>query len=179
MKQILDLLPILLFFIAYKVYDIFVATAVAIAASVVLIAWLKLRARKVDTMQWVGLGIIVVFGGMTLLFQDETFIKWKPTVLYLAFAAVLLFARLFSGKNLISLVMGGQVALPAAQWAQLNWAWILFFTVMAALNIFVAYSFSTDTWVNFKLFGTTGMTLVFVLGQALWMSRYIQEDQAK
>lgn len=177
MKLLFDLFPVVLFFIAYKVADIYVATAVAIVASIVQIGWLLLRGRRVEGMQWTSLAIIVVFGGMTLLLQDETFIKWKPTVLYGLFALVLAGAHLF-GRNLIRSLMGQQIALPESIWGRLNFLWVGFFVVMAALNLFVAYRFSTDTWVDFKLFGTTGLTLAFVLVQALYVGRHVQEESS-
>lgn len=176
MKLLFDLFPVILFFAAFKVYDIYVATGVAIVASIAQIAWLLARGRPVAGMQWAGLAIIVVFGGMTLLLHDETFIKWKPTVLYGAFALALLVARYGFRKNLIEAMMGAQVRLPVPIWHRLNLAWAAFFVVMAAANLFVAFTFSTDTWVNFKLFGTMGLTLAFIVAQALYISRFVQED---
>ncbi len=176
MKLLFDLFPILLFFVAFKLADIYVATAVAIAASVVQIVWLKLRARPIEPMQWASLAIIVVFGGMTLFLHDETFIKWKPTVLYGLFAAVLAGGRMMFGRNLVRSVMGRQLALPEPVWHRLNLAWIAFFVAMAALNLAVAYRFPTDVWVDFKLFGTMGLTIAFVIAQALWLGRYVQEE---
>lgn len=176
MKLLFDLFPILLFFVAFKLADIYVATAVAIAASVVQIVWLKLRARPLEPMQWASLAIIVVFGGMTLFLHDETFIKWKPTVLYGLFAAVLAGGRMMFGRNLVRSVMGKQLALPEPVWHRLNLAWIAFFVAMAALNLAVAYRFPTDVWVDFKLFGTMGLTIAFVVAQALWLGRYVQEE---
>ncbi len=176
MKLLFDLFPILLFFVAFKLADIYVATAVAIAASVVQIVWLKLRARPIEPMQWASLAIIVVFGGMTLFLHDETFIKWKPTVLYGLFAAVLAGGRMMFGRNLVRSVMGKQLALPEPVWHRLNLAWIAFFVAMAALNLAVAYRYPTDVWVDFKLFGTMGLTIAFVIAQALWLGRYVQEE---
>jgi intracellular septation protein len=176
-KLLFDLFPIILFFAAYKLGDIYVATAVAIVASIAQLGWLKARRRKIENMQWASLGIIVVFGGMTLLFQDETFIKWKPTVLYGLFAGALFVYRLMAGRNLIQMMMGKQVTLPDAIWERLNLAWSAFFAAMAALNLFVAYGFSTDVWVNFKLFGTLGLTLAFVVLQALYIGRYVEDEK--
>ena len=175
MKLLFDLFPVILFFVAYKVVDLYVATGVAIAASIAQILWLKLRARPIEVMQWASLAIIVVFGGMTLLFHDETFIKWKPTVLYGLFAGTLVVGQVL-GRNLIKALMTKQMSLPEPIWLKLNWAWIVFFAAMAALNLLVAYRFSTDTWVNFKLFGTLGLTLAFVIAQALYVGRYVQEE---
>ena len=176
MKLIADLFPVILFFVAYKFGDIFIATGLAILASVLQIVWLKLRGKPVDTMQWTSLAIIVVFGGLTLLLRDETFIKWKPTVLYASLAMALVIGRWLFSRNLIQSLMGKQIRLEASIWERLNLAWIGFLLSMGALNLWVAYTFSTDTWVNFKLFGTMGLTLLFVLGQAVYMSRHAIEE---
>ena len=178
MKLLFDLLPIVLFFIAFKVSGIYVATAVAIAASVLQIAWLKLSGRRVDGMQWASLAIISVFGGMTLLLHDEGFIKLKPTILYSVFAIALLFSRYALKKNLISTMLGKQIQLPQRIWERLNLAWTAFFIAMAALNIYVANTFPTETWVNFKVFGAMGLTITFVIAQALYLSRHMQEGQS-
>lgn len=175
MKLLADFLPIILFFVAYEVWDIYVATAVAIAASAIQIGWTLLRGRKVEPMQWTTMLVIAVFGGMTLFFRDETFIKWKPTVVYALFAVGLLVARHAMGRNLIRAMMEKQVRLPEAVWGSLNWVWAGFFACMAVLNILVAYSFSTDLWVQFKLFGTLILTVVFIIAQALWIGRYAEE----
>ena len=175
MKFLFDIFPVILFFIAYKAADIYVATAVAIAATFVQIGWVWFRKGKVDTMLWVSLVIIVVFGGATLALHDETFIKWKPTVLYWLFGAALLVADRVFGKNLIRAMMGTQIELPDPIWARLNMSWCLFFLAMGVLNLYVAYSFSTDTWVNFKLFGGTGLMVVFVLAQAVVLSRFVED----
>jgi intracellular septation protein len=177
MKLLFDLFPILLFFAAFKLADIYVATGVAIAATALQIAWLKLRGRPVEPMQWASLGIIVVFGGMTLLFHDETFIKWKPTVLYGLFAAALLLAPRLTGRNPLRAIMGAQLSLPPRIWQQLTWAWAGFFAFMGGLNLFVAYRFALETWVDFKVFGTLGLTVVFVIVQALWIGRHAEEPE--
>lgn len=176
MKLLFDLLPLVLFFVAFRLFDIYVATAVAIVASIAQIAWLKLRGKRVEGMQWAGLVIICVFGGMTLLLKDETFIKLKPTILYGCFALALLVSRFAMGRNLIESMMGKQVRLPTVIWDRLNWGWIAFFIAMAGLNLFVANNFSTDIWVNFKLFGSMGLTVLFVIAQALYLSRHVQEQ---
>ena len=174
MKLLIDFFPIVLFFAAFKLWGIYPATAVAIVATIVQIAYLRFKVGKVEPMQWVSLGVIVLFGGATLLAQDENFIKWKPSVLYWLMGSVLLLGQVFWKKNLMQKLMGAQLQLPAHAWRTLNWAWIGFFTAMGALNLWVAYRFDTDTWVNFKMFGGLGLMLLFVLGQAVYMSRYLQ-----
>jgi intracellular septation protein len=177
MKFLFDLFPVVLFFVAFKLFDIYVATAVAIAGTFLQIGWLKWKGRKVDTMMWVTLVIIVVFGGATLALHDETFIKWKPTVLYWLFAAVLGAAELVFRKNLIRATLGEQVRLPDAVWTRLNWSWAGFFVFMGAANLYIAFNYSTDTWVSFKLFGGMGLMLLFVLLQAAFLARHMDEKQ--
>jgi intracellular septation protein len=177
MKFLFDLLPVLLFFIAFKLADIYVATAVAIATTFVQVAWLKLRGKKVEGMLWASLGIIVVFGGATLALQDETFIKWKPTVLYWLLGGVIAGAAVLFRRNLIRMMLSHQVQLPDPVWQRLNWSWVGFFAFMGALNLYVAYNFSTDLWVNFKLFGGMGLMLVFVVAQALFLARHVEDKQ--
>jgi len=177
MKFLFDIFPVILFFVAFKLYDIYVATAVAIAATVVQIAWVWLRHRKVEKMLWVSFGVIVVFGGATLVLQDETFIKWKPTVLYWLFAGALAIAELGFRKNLIRAMMESQIALPDPVWRRLLASWIGFFAVMGAINLAVAFNFSTETWVNFKLFGGIGLMLVFIVLQALMLARYAEQKK--
>ncbi len=174
-KLLFDLFPIILFFAAYKVFDIYTATAVAIAATIAQIAWLRLRRKPVEVMQWISLGVIVVFGGLTLFLQDEAFIKWKPTILYWLFGAGLITARL-TGRNLMKTFMGKQLTLPDPVWERLNQMWIVYFAAMGALNLWVAYQFATDVWVNFKLFGTLALTVVFVLLQGVYLGRFIKEE---
>lgn len=176
MKFLFDLFPVILFFIAFKFAGIYAATGVAIAATFAQIGWVWFKHRKVDTMLWVSLGVVTVFGGMTLIFHDETFIKWKPTVLYWAFAAGLAGGMLFF-RNLIRSLLAEQMELPEPVWRQLNWSWVGFFVFMGIANLAVAFAFnlSTDDWVNFKLFGGMGLMLVFVIAQGLVLSKYIEE----
>lgn len=177
MKLLFDLFPVILFFIAFKFAGIYVATSVAIAATVVQIAWSKWRHGKIDTMLWVSFVIIAVFGGATLYLHDATFIKLKPTVLYWLFSAVLLFASVFFKKNLIRSLLGEKIALPLHIWQRLNLLWSLFFAVLGLVNLYIAFNYSEDAWVNFKLFGFTGLMIVFILGQSAWLARYVDEKK--
>jgi intracellular septation protein len=176
MKLFMDLLPVALFFVTYKLAGIYAATGVAIATTVLQIAWAWFKHRKVDTMQWVSLGVIVVFGGATLLLHDETFIKWKPSVLYWLIALGMLISHYLFRKNAMRAMLGEQLVLPEPIWAYVNNAWAGFFAVMGGLNLYVANHFSTDTWVNFKLFGFGGLMLVFVVAQGLLLSRYVEDN---
>jgi intracellular septation protein len=179
MKFLFDLFPVILFFIAFKLQGIYVATAVAIGASFAQIGWLWLRGRKIDAMLWVSLAIIVVFGSATLLLHDETFIKWKPTVLYWLFASVLSASDLFFHRNPIRAMLGEQIQLPQSAWRKLNLSWAGFFACMGFLNLYVAFNFPTDTWVNFKLFGGMGLMLAFVIGQGLFLAKYVEQKESK
>ena len=173
MQLIADYFPLILFFAAYKWQGIYAATAVAIAASVAQIAWFAWR-RKLSAVHWLSFAIIVVFGGATLFLQDETFIKWKPTVLYALFGAILATGKLAFGRDLIAGLLR-DVTLPAPVWSTVTWSWVGFFGAMAIANWYVAFHFPTDTWVNFKLFGGMGLMVVFVIAQALYLSRHIKE----
>ena len=177
MKLLFDLFPVILFFVAFKIQGIYVATAVAIAATVAQIIWTKWRHGKVDTMLWVSFAIIGVFGGATLLLHDETFIKWKPTVLYWLFSAILLISNLFFKKNLMRSLLQEKIALPLHIWNRLNLSWSLFFAAIGFINLYVAFNYSTDDWVNFKLFGFTGLMVVFILAQSMWLAKYVDEKK--
>jgi intracellular septation protein len=205
MKLLFDFLPILLFFGAFKYAEgqkdwaaqfatehlgfvvsggvvgpneapVLLATVVVIVATLAQIGWLVARGRKVDMMLWVSLGLVVVLGGATIWFHSETFIKWKPSVLYWAMGLGFWISRAVFRKNLLQTLMGEQLQLPAAVWQRLNFAWIAFFGLMGLANIYVAYTFSTAAWVNFKLFGGIGLMLLFTLAQGLYLSRYLQSD---
>src|SRR5574343_1158129 len=198
MKLLFDLFPVILFFASFKYSEkhpelaagwiapllgaavdikqapILLATIVVIVATVAQIAWVHFRHGKVDKMLWVSLGLVVVFGGLTLVFQDETFIKWKPTLLYWVFAVSMAFSALILKKNPMKAMLGEQLTLPEPVWNKVNLSWIAFFAVMGVLNLVIAFNFPTDTWVNFKLFGGMGLMLVFVLGQGMLLSKYIE-----
>ena len=177
MKIFLDFFPIILFFVVFKAFGIFAATAVAIVATIGQIAWMWRKNGFVEPMQWVSLGVIVVFGGATLITQDETFIKWKPTVLYWLMGSALWIGHVVFKRNLLRQLMGTQLTLPDHAWRVLLHCWAVFFTGMGFLNLWVAKNFDEDTWVNFKLFGSIGLMLVFVVLQGIYMSRFIQEDK--
>jgi intracellular septation protein len=179
MKFLFDFFPILLFFIAYKYFDIYVATGVAIAATFlqVAIAWIK--NRKVASMQLVALAVILVFGGLTLLLHDEQFIKWKPTVINWLFGGAFLVSQLIGPKTAVERMLGASITLPKPVWRRLNLGWVLFFLSMGALNLYVMSHFDRDTWVNFKLFGMLGLTLVFIVLQSFYLSRYMTESSTE
>ncbi|MCR4304927.1 MAG: septation protein A [Gallionella sp.] len=177
MKLLFDLFPVILFFAAFKFQGIYVATAAAIAATIAQIVWTKFRHGKVDTMLWVSFAIIAVFGGATLLLRDETFIKWKPSVLYWMFSAILLVSNIWFNKNLMKTLLQEKIALPLHAWHRLNLSWSLFFAVLGFINLYVAFNYSTDAWVNFKLFGFTGLMLVFILAQGAWLAKYVDEKK--
>jgi intracellular septation protein len=206
MKFLFDLFPVILFFAVFKwgeshpdaaqqavlqylsglVSDgaaslsqapIMLATAIAILATFAQVGYLLLRRKKVDAMLWVSLAIITVFGGATIYFHNEAFIKWKPTMLYWSFGAALLVSQAFMGKNLIRLMMEKQIALPDPVWQRVNLSWAAFFLLMGVLNLVVAYSFSTAFWVNFKLFGLTALLFAFIVGQSMFLSKYAKDSK--
>ena len=205
MKLLLDFLPILLFFGTYKYAEahkdwaaafatehfgfivsggmvgekeapVLLSTLVVIVATALQVAWLKTRGKKVDTMLWVSLGLIVVLGGATVWFHNETFIKWKPSVLYWVMALALWASANLFGKDIVRKMIGDQLKLPDPIWKRLTLLWCAFFAVMGVINILVAYNFSTDSWVNYKLFGGTGLMIVFMIGQGLYVSRHLEDD---
>jgi intracellular septation protein len=177
MKLLFDLFPVLLFFAAYKLYDIYVATAVAIAAGLGQVGYVWLRHRRFEKAHVATAVLLVVFGGLTLVLRDESFIKWKPTILDWLFAAVFQGSRLFgSRKPLVQRMMGGTVNVPDPVWERLNAIWVFFFVAMGVLNLVVVYNFDTDIWVNFKLFGMMGLTLAFVIAQAFYLARHMEPE---
>ncbi|HEX6570976.1 MAG TPA: septation protein A [Steroidobacteraceae bacterium] len=179
MQLLFDLLPVVLFFIAYKLADIYVATAVLIAGVLLqtLVSWI--RHRKVSPMLLTSAVLVLVFGGLTLLVHDATFIKWKPTIVNWLFAAAFLASQFMKGPTIVQRLMGELVRLESPSlWARLNAMWIGFFIVIGALNLYVAFNFSESTWVNFKLFGLMGLTIVFALAQGVWLARKSEQLQA-
>jgi intracellular septation protein len=179
-KFLFDLFPLILFFVAYRFADIYVATAVAIAAAVLQILWIKLTRKPVETMHWVNFAVIVFFGGATLWLQNEAFIKWKPTVLYWLFGVVLLVSKYLLGKNLMQKLLGTKVSMPDLAWNKLNLSWAMFFMIAGGLNLFVAFSglFTESQWVNFKVFGLMALLIVFVIAQSIWLGKHMQQDEA-
>jgi intracellular septation protein len=174
MKFLYDLLPVIFFFVAYKFYDIYTATFVAILAAVLQLGYALLRRKPIDMMQWLSLGVITLLGGATLLFKNELFIKWKPTVIYWLMGVVFWGSQFLGPKPIKPIaqrMMEKSVELPAKLWKKLNLSWVFFFMLMGGLNLFVVYNFDTNTWVNFKLFGSFGLTLIFVLLQAVVLSK--------
>ena len=208
MKLLLDFLPLILFFATFKYAEsnkdwaalfasehfgfmvsggkvgaeeapVLLATLVVMIATLLQAAILKLRGKKIDLMLWISLGLVVILGGATVWFHNETFIKWKPSGLYWAMALVFWTSQAFFGKNLIQSMLGAELQLPALVWQRLNRAWVLFFALMGVLNLYVAYSFTTSTWANFKVFGVTGLILLFTLAQGIYMSRHLPEPDDK
>lgn len=177
MKLLFDFLPIFLFFIAYKMYGIYVATIVAIVASCLQVAFFWFKHHRVEGMHIVTLVLIVVLGGATLFLQDETFIKWKPTGVNWLFGLAFLGSQYIGKKTILERMMGASMSLPPLIWVRLNTAWAVFFITLGFVNLYVAYNYDTDTWVNFKLFGMMGLTIAFVILQALYLSRHIKHEE--
>jgi intracellular septation protein len=207
MKLLFDFLPIVLFFGVFKYAEshkdwaaafasehlgfmvsgsmvgaqeapVLLATVVVVLGTLAQVAITLARGKKVDTILWATLAIVVVLGGMTVWFHSETFIKWKPTVLNWAMAAGFLVSQFVFGKNPLRALMGSQISLPDAAWVRMTWAWVAFLTLVGFLNLYVAYQFSTDTWVNFKLFGLTGLMLVFFVGLGIYITRQAEDEPA-
>lgn len=179
MKILTDLFPVILFFVTFKIKGIFAATAVAICASVLQIGWVYYKRHKVEPMLWISLGIILVFGGATLLLRNEMFIKWKPSILYWVTGILLLGGELLFRKNAMKGLLGNQLSLPDNAWRVVNISWGVFFTILGCINLIVIYNFSTDTWVNFKLFGVTALIFVFAIAQGVFINRYRVENSDK
>lgn len=156
---------------------IMLATLIMVVISLIQIAYLFLRKKKVDTLLWLSLFVVGVLGSLTIYFHSENFIKWKPTVLYWLFGFVLTVSYTLFDKNLIRNMMQEQIKLPEFVWGKLLFSWVIFFALMGGINLLVAFNFSTTIWVNFKLFGGIGMVLIFAIGQSIFLSRYIQDEK--
>ncbi len=177
MKLLLDFLPVIIFFIVYKsTDDIILATAVLIPATLLQMLYTWIKTHKIEMIQLVTLGLVVILGGATVLFQDKTFIQWKPTVVTWLFALAFLGSQFIGNKTIIQRLMDGTIEMPPLVWKQLNIAWIIFYLILGAVNLYVAYTMSEETWVNFKLFGMLGLTLIFILLQGFYISKHIKPD---
>ncbi|PIP02067.1 MAG: septation protein A [Zetaproteobacteria bacterium CG12_big_fil_rev_8_21_14_0_65_54_13] len=177
MKMLFDFFPVLLFFIVYKAVDIYAATAVLIAASAVQTFGHRIFKGSFEKSHVITLVLVAIFGTLTLALHDEVFIKWKPTAINWLFAAVFIGSHFIGKKTIIERMMGANITLPAFVWSRLNIAWALFFIMLGCLNLYVAFSFDTDTWVNFKLFGLMGLTFVFIIAQSLYLVPYLKEAE--
>ena len=199
-KLLFDLFPVILFFTVFKIagknpedardwaasfgyladttqLPVLLATAAAILATLAQVIWVKWHHGKVDTMLWVSFFIIAVLGGATLALHDETFIKWKPTILYWLFAAGMLIANLVFKQNLMRKLLQEKLTLPTRTWNRVNFSWCMLFICLGLINLYIAFNYPTDTWVNFKLFGTTAIMLVFILAQAMILAKYTDEEK--
>ena len=177
MRLLFDFLPIVIFFIAYKFFGIYVATAAAIIISLLQVIGYFIKHRKVPSIQLISLVLILLFGSGTLFLHNELFIKWKPTALYWLLALGALITHYVGKKPFIQHLLETNIVLPSHLWSSLNRNWIIFFILMGAINLWVAYTFNTNTWVNFKLFGLLGMTFLFIVAQAIYLARYIHSDE--
>ena len=179
MQILFDFFPIVLFFVAYKFYGIYAATVVAIAATVLQVGFTWLKHRKIEKIHIVTLVLISVMGGATLYLQDELFIKWKPTVVNWLFGLAFLGSQLFGNRTILERMMKQNLTLPQTVWRRLNLSWALFFITLGGINLYVVYQFDTETWVNFKLFGMLGLTVTFVVAQALYLSKHMPEPETE
>lgn len=179
MKPLLEFFPIVLFFIAYKLYDIYIATAVVIAATMLQVISYWFIYRKVETMQWITLGLILVMGGATLYLQDEQFIKWKLTIIEWLFGAAFLASQYIGDKTFIERMMGANLELPSRIWNRLNLSWALFFIGVGSLNLYVMNHYDTDDWVSFKTFGVPGLMMAFIVVQMLFLYKHIPQTESK
>ncbi len=178
MKLLLDFLPVIIFFAVYKTSgDIILATAVLIPATLLQIGYTWFRSHRIEKMQLVTLALVILLGGATVLFKDKTFIQWKPTIVNWLFAVAFLGSQFIGEKTIVQRLMDSNFSLPQIAWRKLNLAWVVFFAVLGVINLFVAFNFSEETWVNFKLFGMLGLTLVFIIGQGVYLSRHIQNAE--
>ncbi len=175
MKQLIEFIPLIIFFALYKLYDIYIATGALIVVTIIQVAVTWLVYKKVEKVQVITAVLVTVFGGMTIFFQDDNFIKWKVTIVYVLFAAGLLVTH-FMGKPLIKAMLGKEITLPDNVWRNVNHAWVAFFTVLAVLNIVVAYSMPLDVWVNFKVFGLMALSLIYTLASGVYIYKHIPKE---
>ncbi len=177
MKMLFDFFPILLFFIAFKTYDIYVATITAIVATFVQVILFWLKYRRFEKMHVITLVLISVFGGISVYLQNPLYIKLKTTILEWVFALVFIGSQYIGDRNIVERMMSSAMSAPAHIWKRLNFAWAGFFTLVGFVNLYVIYNFDTDTWVDFKTFGMLGMTIAFVILQGVFMAKYVIEDE--
>ncbi|MGY5612270.1 septation protein A [Vibrio brasiliensis] len=175
MKQLIDFIPLIIFFALYKLFDIYVATGALIIASAVQIALTYMIYKKIEKMQFITFLMVAVFGGMTIFLHDDNFIKWKVTIVYMVFAIGLAVSHLL-GKSAIKGILGKEISLPEPLWAKVTWAWVAFFSFCAALNIYVAFQLPLDIWVNFKVFGLLAATFAFTLVTGLYIYKYLPKE---
>jgi intracellular septation protein len=179
MKPLFDLFPVILFFVAYSLTnDIYVATAVIIPAALAQLIYVWVRHRRLDKMLLFSTVLVLVMGGLTLYLHDKSFIMWKPTVLYWFFAVLLSASLVFAKKNLIRSLLEKEIRAPDHVWNVLNWTWVAFCIALGAANLYIAYNFSERLWVMFKVWGTPGVILVFVVIQALFLARFAEEKKS-
>lgn len=177
MKQLLEFFPILLFFIAYKAYDIYVATAVVIGATIIQVAIAWFKYRKVETMQWITLGLVIVFGGATIILHDEQYLKWKFSIIEWLFGLAFLSSHFIGQKTFIERMMGSNLTLPAHIWQRLNFSWASFFISVGFINVYVMYNYNTDDWVTFKTFIAPALMVVFMVVQMSFIYKYIPDTK--
>ncbi|MGC6386829.1 septation protein A [Ewingella sp. S1.OA.A_B6] len=179
MKQLLDFLPLVVFFVFYKMYDIFVASGALIAATALALIFTWIKYRKVEKMTLITFAMVAIFGTLTLVFHNDEFIKWKVTVIYVLFSVALLVSQLVMKKPLIQRMLGKELTLPDHVWNKLNFSWALFFLVCGLANIYVAFWLPQEIWVNFKVFGLTALTLVFTLLSGVYIYRHMPDEEKK
>jgi len=177
MKQLLEFFPILLFFIAYKAYDIYVATAVVIGATIIQVAIAWFKYRKVETMQWITLGLVIVFGGATIILHDEQYLKWKFSIIEWLFGLAFLSSHFIGQKTFIERMMSSNLTLPANIWQRLNFSWASFFISVGFINVYVMYNYNTDDWVSFKTFIAPALMVVFMVVQMSFIYKYIPDTK--
>ncbi len=178
MQLLFDFFPVIAFFIAYKLTDIYVATGVIIVAVIVQAAVQWIRFRKISTMSLISGGLVLVFGGLTLLVHDKSFIQWKVTIVNWLFAIGFAASQFIGDRPLIERMLGDNMPLERPLWRRLNWAWSAFFLALGGINLFVAWNFSESVWVDFKLFGVLGLTLLFALLQGIWLASKLPADSS-
>jgi len=207
MKLLLDFLPLVFFFATYKVAGlhpdaaaafathwlgglvqggvvgpkeapVLLGTVVVVLATLAQVVWMKAKRRKIDLMLWISLTLVVVLGGLTVWFHNETFIKWKPSIAFWLMGLVFWGSQTFFHRNLLRQTLGAELELADTVWQRLNFAWVAYFGLMGLINLWVVYSFSTDAWANFHTFGTTALSFVFIIGQGIYLSRHLEPARA-